>query len=206
MARLPPSDAQWPHAARNGWLLEDDQRPFIQELLFTYVAQSMWKTVASDAPRKQKDEPRQCGQFIVNETLEFMRTRGIDQNLLPRIIHEDLVRPLSGIGTDLRRELRLDEAQVLQEAYLSVGLACQSQFPNNADAFLAISEAHLQAWKNALRRDNSPSAIASLNRSLEAAKTATRLAPDSVRARFQVADRIKRLTRFRPNETISHQN
>jgi serine/threonine protein kinase len=206
MARLPLADSEWPYAARDGWLLENDQTPFIQELLFTYIAQTMWKNVASKELRNSKHEPAGDGQSIVNETLQFMRTRSIDHNLLPRVIHEDLVRPLSGIGTDLRRELRLDEAEALQEAYLSVGLACQSHFPNNADVYLAISEAHLQAWKNALRRDNAPDAIAALNRSLEAAKTATRITPDSARARFQVADRIKRLTKFRPYETSSHKN
>ena len=206
MARLPATDIEWPHAARDGWLLENDQTPFVQELLFTYVAQTMWKTIASADLRNPENEPARAGLSIVNKTLHFMRTRGIDQNLLPLVIHEDLIRPLSGIGTDLRREFRLDEAEVLQEAYLSVGLACQLEFPNNADVLLAISEGHLQAWKNALRRDNATDAIAALNRSLEAAKTATQIAPDSVRARFQVTDRIKRLTRFRPDETFSHKN
>lgn len=206
MARLPATDFEWPHAAREGWLLENDQTSFIQELLFTYIAQTMWETVASEDLRNPENEPARAGQSIIKKTLQFLRMRGIDHKLLPLVIHKDLIRPLSGIGTDLRREFRLDEAEVLQEAYLSVGLACQSEFPHNADVLLAISEAHLQAWKNALRRDNVIDAIAALNRSLGAAKTATQLAPDSTRARSQVADRIKRLTRLRPDETFSNRN
>lgn len=71
---------------------------------------------------------------------------------------------------------------------------------DDPDLSVALSEAHLQAWKNLLRRDREDLAIISLQRSLEAAQAAMEQAPQSLRAREQVADRIKRLTRFQASQ------
>jgi hypothetical protein len=206
LTKLPTDNSAWPDVPGDGWLLENDRTPFLQELLFTFVAQTMWEAAALNKVRSADKQPVQSGQAMLLRILQFMRTRGMDQNMLPNVIHYDLVRPLSGIGTDLRRESRLDEADALQKAYLRLGMACRTQFPDDADVLLAISEAYLQAWKNNLRRDDAAAAVDALKLSLDAAKTATLVAPDSARARFQVADRIKRLTRFRPTESFSQKN
>ncbi|MFN5896939.1 MAG: hypothetical protein ACK48Y_05395, partial [Planctomyces sp.] len=67
----------------------------------------------------------------------------------------------------------------------------------NSDALLALSEAHLQAWKNSLRRDQPLVAVRELENSLRAAEQALRVSPGSQRARFQVANRLSRLAAFR---------
>ncbi len=90
---------------------------------------------------------------------------------------------------------RLDEAECLQKLQIDLCEAAKVRFPNNEDVHLAACEAHLQAWKNLLRRDKRDEAIAALRVSLEEARTALTIAPQSNRARFQLGDRMKRLTR-----------
>jgi aspartate/methionine/tyrosine aminotransferase len=84
----------------------------------------------------------------------------------------------------------------LQRRFLELCEAANELFPDNTDIHLALSEAHLQTWKNEIRRDRPDRAIEALQRSLEAAEAAVATSPGTPRARDQVADRIKRITRF----------
>jgi hypothetical protein len=120
----------------------------------------------------------------------------IDRPALTGIIHDDLIRPLATIATVYRVQGRLDQAEALQADYMKLCQTGEDYFPDNADLHLAVSEAYLQRWKNEIRRDDRNEAIIALKDSLRKAETALDLSPDSTRARFQVADRIKRLTRI----------
>ncbi len=193
--------AGWPKLPIEGWVLSDSRSDLMRETILCYLAEQLWSFTAQstnpeDAVGRNDLSASDCGDMVLRSTLDFMETQQFDKQLLPSILHIELIRPVARISTELRRESRLSTAQQWQFGFLSLANACQREYPDDINVTLSLSEAHLQAWKNAIRQDDDVAAIAALEASLAAAEAALVLAPDSLRARFQVADRIRRLTRF----------
>ena len=186
------------------WMIEDNRKWLETETIYHLLAnvlfeECIYSKIAPDTSDSLSDSK---WKDVIERALRFMDQQQIDRSALPGIIHYDLVRPLASIATFYRVHGRLDQAESLQVSYMKLCRIGEEYFPGNADLHLAVSEAHLQRWKNEIRRDHRNEAIIALKDSLHEAEIALDLSPDSTRARFQVADRIKRLTRIQlqPNE------
>ena len=186
----------WPVVDAGNWALEESQTLLMRESIAFFCTDLFFNIASSAREPVHRGSSEAQATELIDRTQKFMSERNVDDALLPAVVHIDLIAPITGICTDLRHEGLLDQSECIQETYLAVCMACQNRFPNNADVQLAFCEAHLQAWKNALRRDKPDKALSSLNLSLKSAEAALAISPDSARARFQVADRIKRITRF----------
>jgi serine/threonine protein kinase len=119
-----------------------------------------------------------------------------DPNGIPLAIQEDLIRFVAGIASYARSQNNLAFAQSIQNHYLNLCSACQRHFPEHPSVYLSLSEAHLQSWKNELRKNNPELAVEALVRSQMASQKALDIAPEHPLANHQVADRLKRLVRF----------
>lgn len=181
--------------AADQWVLSDDRRMLQREYLYLRLAEVFFQTQTRDA---ELPEPGQLEQWraILLMADQELKSLKIESLTVPMIIHEDLIRPLTTLCTQCRAEHELTIAESLQRRYYELCKSADAVYPDDADVHLALSEAYLQSWKNALRRERPDIAVEDLRRSLEFAQSAVRFAPKSPRARDQVADRIKRLTRF----------
>lgn len=172
------------------WVLPNSRETLQREFFFLRIADPFFRGPADGSD----SDPR--WSELLPRLSEDIRTLKVDRWNVPHLIHEDLIRPLTSLSTQWRAAGQLDKAEYLQRRYLELCESADQLFPENSDIQLALSEAHLQAWKNAIRRDQMELAVASLQKSLQAAQSAVFLSPESPRARDQVADRIKRLARF----------
>ncbi len=181
--------------AADQWVLSDDRRMLQREYLYLRLAEVFFhnQTRDSEVAESGSLEQWRATLLMVDQELKSWK---IESLTVPMIIHEDLIRPLTTLCTQYRAENELAVAESLQRRYLELSKSADTVYPDDADVHLALSEAYLQAWKNALRRERPDIAVECLRKSLEAAQSAVRFAPKSPRARDQVADRIKRLTRF----------
>lgn len=172
------------------WVLPNSRETLQREFFFLRIADPFFRGPADGSD----SDPR--WSELLPRLSEDIRTLKVDRWNVPHLIHEDLIRPLTSLSTQWRAAGQLDKAEYLQRRYLELCESADQLFPENSDIQLALSEAHLQAWKNAIRRDQMELAVASLQKSLQAAQSAVFLSPESPRARDQVADRMKRLARF----------
>ncbi len=187
----------WPEIPEDGWMIPENLRLLKRELIHEHLGQQFWTEFQHRIQQIPAEQPDDLSDFLqmLDQTIEFQHQRQLEVSLLPSILNQEFVRPATGIGAALRTESKLDEAECLQRMYQLLCDAADVRFPNNAQVSLAACEADLQKWKNELRRDRKPNAVKALEQSLARARNALVLAPDSVEARLQVADRIKRLTR-----------
>lgn len=179
----------------DGWVIPENRRLLVQEMVFTFLANRFFRSARLSEAAGDVPDPDAVWDGIIVDCQAFMRQRMIDPALLPDNLHRELIRPLASISTICRRDADIHEAELLQRGYLRLCEAADRYYPGNADVSLAFSEAHLQAWKNASRQGDMDAALLALRASLRAAENALDIAPDSERARFQVADRIKRMAR-----------
>jgi len=126
--------------------------------------------------------------------------------LVPKVFQEDLFRFVASISTHHRLTGQIDLAKKIQSRYLGLCEALMKRFPDQQCLYLARSEAHLQAWKNALRQDDDITAIEALKKSYEESQKALELAPDSLLAHHQVSDRLKRIARFQSQSSSQSSN
>lgn len=187
----------WPEIPEDGWMIPENLRLLKRELIHEHLGQQFWAEFQHRIQLNAAARSDDLSDFLkmLDQTIEFQHQRLLEVSLLPSILNQEFVRPATGIGAALRTESKLDEAECLQRMYQQLCDAAKVRFPNNAEVSLAACEADLQKWKNELRRGRKPNAVKALEESLARARTALVLAPDSVEARLQVADRIKRLTR-----------
>lgn len=133
----------------------------------------------------------------VNRLLVELKETQAEPNQIPSTVHEELIRFVAGISSYARADNNIPLSESIQRRYLSLCLICQNHFPNHPSVYVALSEAHLQAWKNHLRRDESELAVAALMRSHASAQQGLDIDPNHPLAYHQVTDRLKRLARFR---------
>ena len=172
------------------WTFPDDIHSLKLEAVCNVIAQQLFSLPDSSPISPEK------AQQILSHAHNLLQLLHIDPQTLPAIIHEELVRPVATIASQARALNRLEKAEHVQQAYLALVLAAESRFPNHPDILLALSEAHLQNWKNLLRRDLDQPAVNALRKSLAAAEAAWQAAPHSSLAYRQIADRLQRLERF----------
>ena len=176
------------------WLLPADRtavvKSIVNELLLGKIL-----AVTTQQPSAAQVSAKSIAA-VLQECSQWLQKLQQPPELLPLILHEELIRVVAERATDHRGRGELAQAEQLQRGYEEICVAGVRQFPGNADVLLALSEAHLQAWKNHLRRDRPDAAVQSLQESLHAAEEALRCNPGSQRARFQVANRLSRLAAF----------
>lgn len=177
------------------WVLHDDRPQLLREYLFLRLADVFFRELSSKRDR-HGDTSSPNWEEVLNSLEGELSSVSAGSLTIPMLVHEDLIRPLTTICTQYRAENQLDRAEHLQRRYIDLCQTMGAKYPDDADVYLAMSEAYLQAWKNALRRERPDIAVENLEKSLESAQAAVQSAPRSSRARDQVADRIKRLTRF----------
>ena len=205
LMRFDVDSPDWGTVSETPWILNENKQNLLQEsasLFLFYHFFSLAKQTA-DSPADAADNT--AADFarwtaVVEATERYLEQRKLQDLKAPRLAHEYLIRPLTTFCTRFRSDGQLQRAEHLQRCYLELCNALQQKYPESSDAHLALSEAHLQAWKNFLRRELPDAAVASLRASLREAQIATELSPTSVRARDQVADRIKRLARFETSQ------
>ncbi|MFO0978391.1 MAG: serine/threonine-protein kinase [Planctomycetaceae bacterium] len=186
------------------WIHEESRTVLRREFLFLRLAEPFFaqehnpdfRMRPGDSLQVITDPQRTVWLSLLQQISQDMRVIDFQGLTVPALLHEDLVRPLTLICTQYRAAGQIDEAERLQRKFLELCEVANELIPDNTDIHLALSEAHLQTWKNEIRRDRPDLAIEALQRSLKAAEAAVASSPGTSRARDQVADRIKRLTRF----------
>lgn len=133
----------------------------------------------------------------IDRLISEINEANAELNQIPVTVHEDLIRFVAGIASYARSQQNTFFAEFIQRRYLQLCTTCQSHFPNHPSIYVALSEAHLQAWKNHLRRDEPELAVEALLRSQAAAQQGLDIDPHHPLAYHQVTDRLKRLARFR---------
>lgn len=186
------------------WIHAESRTVLRREFLFLRLAQPVFSQVNLSDPEITTGKSPEFGATqegtgwtaLLLRISQEIRAINFEGLTLPVLLHEDIVRPLTMLCTQYRAAGQIDEAERLQRRFLELCEAANKLFPDNTDIHLALSEAHLQTWKNEIRRDRPDRAIEALQRSLEAAEAAVAASPGTPRARDQVADRIQRITRF----------
>ncbi|MGV2333761.1 MAG UNVERIFIED_CONTAM: serine/threonine protein kinase [Planctomycetaceae bacterium] len=172
------------------WVFPDSTLKLQLEAVSSLIADTIF-SAPTDAPMSSS-----AAQQRLAEARVLMERLGLQPQLLPQILNEELVRPVAGLSSKFRVSNRLDDAERTQKAWLLLCTEAHQLFPDHPEIHLALSEAHLQDWKNMLRRDRDDDAIAALRKSQAAAEVAWQLAPESEVAYRQIADRLQRLQRF----------
>ena len=173
--------------ATRAWLFAEDIPMLTRELIAAELGGHVFEYYG--------DSPQDPRKRIVGLSDRLADVPGGDA-ILPLVFQEDLIRFVAGVSTHHRLKNQLDRAEHIQRGYLAVCDICLDLYPDHPSLYLARSEAYLQAWKNALRRDDDSAAIEALKQSYRASQKALELAPNNALASHQVSDRLKRLTRF----------
>ena len=151
---------------------------------------------ASRNPGNDQNQTRIWSARAIDISMAEMKSYQVDPLLLPRIAMNELNRPLASASTFLRMNENLDRAERIEKVYLEIASELCQRFPGDPFAMLVSSEAHLQTWKNQLRRIKPEEAVGALRRSLQEARRAAELTPDFTIAREMADDREARLAKF----------
>jgi hypothetical protein len=173
------------------WTFPEDAPKLKLEAVCIAVANSLFSP-----PHSPPMTPEDARQILIQAN-SLIHALQLDPQTLPEIIHCELIRPVATIASEARSLNQIERAEQIQHAYLQLALAAEIQFPNHPEVLLALSEAHLQNWKNLLRKDLDQPAVNALQKSLAAAEAAWQAAPHSTVAYQQIADRLQRLERFK---------
>ncbi|MEI7922919.1 MAG: serine/threonine-protein kinase [Planctomycetota bacterium] len=187
--RFPEKRGQQP------WLMADDE----SKLQWSWLAYQMAGQIfefASINPGNDQNQTRIWSARAIDISMAEMRLHQVEPLLLPRIAMNELNRPLASASTFLRMNENLDRAERIEKVYLEIASELCQRFPGDPFAILVLSEAHLQTWKNQLRRIKPEEAVAALRRSLLEARRAAELTPDFTIAREMADDREARLAKF----------
>jgi hypothetical protein len=173
------------------WIFPESMRTLQLEAICNFIADTLFS-----APRSEQFSTP-AAQQCLSQASQLMDQLGLPPQLLPQILNAELVRPIAAAASECRVHNQLDQAEHVQRGWLTLCSEAHLLFPDHPEIHLALSEAHLQDWKNLLRRDRDDDAVAALRRSLAAAEAAWQAAPESAVAYQQIADRLQRLERFR---------
>jgi hypothetical protein len=174
------------------WTFPENSASLKLEAVCNTIALAVFQPLRPDRPAQPAD-----AHHILNQADSIISKLNLDPQLLPQIIHLELIRPIAAVASECRALNRLDAAEHIQLAYLRLCQAAQVRFPNHPEVLLALSEAHLQEWKNRLRRDQHQQALNALRLSLATAEAAWQANPNSQLAYRQIADRHQRIERFK---------
>ncbi|MFN5050551.1 MAG: serine/threonine-protein kinase [Planctomyces sp.] len=178
-----------------GWVFPAGRTTVIKSAIAAHLQQRGLPALAAGATGAAVQIPDHTA--ILQNCCSWLAKLDQNSDLVAEILHGELIRAVAEKSTNHRSRNELAAAESIQREYVGLCEAAVRQFPENSDALLALSEAHLQAWKNSLRRDQPLVAVRELENSLRAAEQALRVSPGSQRARFQVANRLSRLAAFR---------
>lgn len=178
--------------SHDNWTIPEDATTLTQESLANFFADEIFLEPAMSLQQIPSLDDL-CN--TLNQTEQWKK-------LIGKVVHEDLIRYVASISTRCRLEGNLDRAESIQRRYLAICDHCLLRFPDDPELHLARSEALLQGWKNALRREDDQTALTTLDSSFQAAQRALNLAPNHPLAQHQVADRSKRRIRFQVEHPI----
>lgn len=175
-------------------MAEDESKLELSWLAYQLAGQIFEFT--SRNPGNDQNQTRIWSARAIDISMAEMKSHQVDPLLLPRIAMNELNRPLASASTFLRMNENLDRAERIEKVYLEIASELCQRFPGDPFAILVLSEAHLQTWKNQLRRIKPEEAVAALRRSLLEASRAADLTPDFTIARDMADDREARLAKF----------
>ncbi|MFM7059227.1 MAG: protein kinase domain-containing protein [Planctomycetota bacterium] len=173
------------------WIFPDSLRTLQLEAISNFIADTLFSAPSTEP--FSTTAAQQC----LEKSSQLMDQLGLPSQHLPQILNSELVRPIAAVASEWRVNHQLDQAEQLQQAWLQLCTEAHQLFPDHPEIHLALSEAHLQNWKNLLRRDRDDDAVVALKKSQAAAEAAWQAAPESEIAYRQIADRLQRLERFR---------
>ncbi|MCE2812802.1 MAG: serine/threonine protein kinase [Planctomycetaceae bacterium] len=176
---------------QNRWFFPEDFAQLLRELIATELGRPIFELSQVNAKDFESLIDRLCEQVAA--------ITGSD-SMVPVYFQEDVFRFVASISTHHRLTDHLDQAQRIQGGYMEACDAFLKRFPDHPNLYLARSEGLLQAWKNALRKDDDVAALDALKKSYDASKRALELAPNNPLAHHQVSDRLKRITRFQSSQ------
>jgi serine/threonine protein kinase len=176
---------------QNRWFFPEDGAHLLRELIATELGRPIFEHSQVNAMDFESLIDRLCEQVAA--------ITGSD-SMVPVYFQEDVFRFVASISTHHRLTDHLDQAQRIQGGYMEACDAFLKRFPDHPNLYLARSEGLLQAWKNALRKDDDVGALDALQKSYDASKRALELAPNNPLAHHQVSDRLKRITRFQSSQ------
>jgi hypothetical protein len=183
-------DAYTPDTAP--WTFPENCESLKLEAVCNLTAFAVFQTL-----QPERQGPTPDAHHILNQADTLITKLSLDPQLLPQIIHRELIRPIATVASECRALNQIEAAEHIQLAYLQLCRAAQIRFPNHPEVLLALSEAHLQEWKNRLRRDQHQQALNALRLSLATAEAAWQANPNSQLAYSQIADRHQRIERFK---------
>jgi hypothetical protein len=198
--RVPASvfeQLQAPSTKDQAWIFPDDAAKLLRECIATELGIPVFEN-----SREMSDPYDRIIEHLCSQAAHGFS----GDTLVPKVFQEDLFRFVASISTHHRLTGQIDLAKKLQSRYLGLCEALMKRFPDQHCLYLARSEAHLQAWKNALRQDDDITAIEALKKSYEESQKALELAPDSLLAHHQVSDRLKRIARFQSQSNSQSSN
>jgi serine/threonine protein kinase len=168
------------------WVFAEDTARLLHELIATELGRPIFESSQTD--------PKDF-ELLIDRLGQHAATGAQSDAMVP-VFQEDLFRFVASISTHHRLTGQVDQSHKIQRGYIAACDALMKRFPDHPNLYLARSEGLLQAWKNALRKDDSIGALESLKESYEASKRALELAPNNPLAHHQVSDRLKRIARF----------
>lgn len=177
------------------WLMAEDESNLQWSWLAYQLARHIFEFVSRN-PGKDQNQIKIWSARAIDLSISEMKSHQVDPLLLPRIAMNELNRPLASVSTFLRMNEKLDRAELIEKVYLEIAHELCHRYPDDPFAMLVKSEAHLQTWKNCLRRIKPKEAVAALRESLREARKAAELTPDFTIARDMADDREARLAKF----------
>ncbi|MFN7734237.1 MAG: serine/threonine-protein kinase [Pirellula sp.] len=186
----------WHEPANTDWNIPEDRELLQREFLVGWMCRIVFAQPIDSTEPGSVSWPEEIDHWLEGAAQCAL---GVEQ--LPNVFQVDFVRPFTALSTQLRSLGELHRAEFIQARHVALCEALLHRFPDHPDVLLALSESHLQTWKNALRRGRDDDALAALEQSQHAAAAALHVAPNNPLAKQQVADRIKRIARLQAQKS-----
>ncbi len=156
------------------------------------ATRALHRTWFRDDPGGPADEPERAARALLERLNGDLDAIGIERAMVPELLPE-IASHVQVRATTERREGRADLARRTAECFLALAEQVAEAHPESVSARFGLCEATLQMAKNAWEVDIHADVRRWLNRSLEAAHDAQRLAPAHPRVEYYVNDRAARL-------------
>ncbi|MFM1802708.1 MAG: Serine/threonine-protein kinase PrkC [Planctomycetota bacterium] len=184
--RLARNEYPFPDGIREAWNTESADR-----------LQMEW--ISSHLHSRMPDDDQNEANFFQQFRNEI-EILGMDSETIPKAVFYCYKNLVVSVSTYCRANRQISRAEWYQRRFQRLSHLLVSQFPTDPYAHMTLSEAHLQVWKNQLRRDRPDTALAALMESQKAASHASMVAPDLLLARELAEDRQRRIALFRADQ------
>ncbi|MDX2038093.1 MAG: serine/threonine-protein kinase [Isosphaeraceae bacterium] len=135
------------------------------------------------------------GASLLVRLREDCRSAGVDPVIIPRALLGRLTNAITALAATCRAQREVELAERLERRFLELAEGTLREYPEDAESWMILSEAHVQSAKNHWNESRDDAATAALMKARDAARRASSLAPHSNPARAMVEDREQRIAR-----------